>query len=419
MSKSYCKYVNISPKLNVNSQRVTDDVYRWPVIAGIAIGGLLLIPIVWCFGRLICCHTFRRKGPGGPKAPLNSKKSSVFHPPPSKGYKPAPQPPPYESPKSAQLNCDNQGKASPETPQPLPGKTPEICHDEDVELGRLDPAHAPNASMLAHQEPTPMARLSPINTRNPHDSLHRPHGSLQRPFSSQHMSPNSPHISFESLHRQHDPLQQRHDSLHASHNSLHAQNSFSDPLATDCPPHTYRPPSPPQPYSPFAPQRPYSPYSPQRPYSPYLPYSPVSPYATASTKYESSMFVEHQQPYRAYSPSVSTHYEPSIWNEPVELPSPYNKRPESLIFAQGSQTSLVDNKSTSDTLLLQPQNTPACRASPTQPETKDTYVQEQQSEPKQPTPKISPELHRELHPEVNPVTGGAPPARTLTPGRAL
>lgn len=386
---------------------------RWPVIAGIVIGGLLLIPIVWCCGRLICCHSLRSRGP---KSRQKSKQSSVFHPPPSQGYKPAPQPPPYESIKNAQLDVNNNGKASPETPQPLPVEAPDDRHGEDVELGRLDPAHAPNGAMLAHQKPTPMARLSPINTRNPHHSLHQPHNSLQQPFSAQYMSNNSLHASYDSLHRRHDTLQHRHDSLHALQSSLHAQDPFSDPLATDYPPHGYRPPSPPRLYSPFAPQRPYSPYSPQRACSPYLPYSPVSPYSTGTTKYESSMFVEHQQPYRAYSPSVSTHYEPSIWNEPIELPSPYNKRPESLIFAQDSQTQVVENKPTSDSLLLQPPNVPARRGSPTQPETKDTLMLEQQPEPKQLSSKVSPEPQ----PEVNTVTDSAPPpARTPTPGRAL
>lgn len=356
---------------------------RWPVIAGIAIGGLLLIPIVWCCGRLICCHTCRSRAG---KVPQNSKQSSVFHPPPSQGYKPAPQPPPYESPKSAQLDLNHKGTTSPETPRPWPGNAPENLRDEDVELGRLDRAHAPDTLMLAHQEPTPMARLSPINTQNPHHPLHRPHDSLQHPFSSQHMS---------------------HTSLHSSHNSMHAQNPFSDPLATDYPPHMYRPPSPP---------RPYSPYFPQRPYSPYLPYSPVSPYTTGTARYDSSIFVENQQPYRAYSPSVSTHYEPSSWNEPVELPSPYNKRPESLIFAEGTQTQLVESKATSDALYLQPEKEPQRRASPTQPESKDILLQVQQPETKQPSPKAS----RESQSEFNLVTGSAsPPARSATPGRAL
>lgn len=377
---------------------------RWPVIAGIAIGGLLLIPIVWCCGRLICCHALRRRGPKGLP---NSRQSSVFHPPPSQGYRPAPQPPPYESPKNAKTDISNQGNTSLETPQPLSGNAPENRHDEDMELGRLDASHAPNASIIAHQGPTPMARLSPINTRNPVGSLHRPHDSLQFPLSPRKMSHNSLHGSDDSLYRRHHSLQHRHNSIHASHNSLHAQNPFNDPLATDYPPHGYRPSSPP---------RPYSPYSPQRPYSPYSPYSPVSPYMTGTTKYESSMFVEHQQPYRAYSPSVSTHYEPSMWNEPVELPSPYNKRPASLIFAQGSQTQLVENKPTSDTLLVHPQKELAGRASPTQPETKDTRVQEQELEPKKPSSKIS----LGPQPDINLANGSAPPpVRTPTPGRAL
>lgn len=389
---------------------------RWPVIAGIAIGGLLLIPIVWCCGRLICSHAFRTRGRRGPKGPQTSKQLSGFHPPPSQGYKPAPQPPPYEPPKNAQIDCDNQRKVTPETPHPWPSKVPHDSSDEDVELGRLDPAHAPNASMLAHQEPPPMTRLGPVNMRNPHGSQHQPRDSLQHPFSSQHTSHSSPQGSCDSSHRGQDSSQHRHHSLHASHNSLHAQNPFNDPLATDYPLHEYRPPSPPRPYSPLVPQRPYSPYSLQRPYSPYSPYSPVSPYTTGTTKYEPSMLVEHQQPYRAYSPSVSTHYEPSIWNEPVELPSPYNKRPESLIFAPGSQAQLVEDKPMSDILPSQAQSEPARRASPPQSETKATAVQRQQPELDQPPPKIS----SEPQPEVNLVTGSAPPpARTPTPGRAL
>lgn len=128
------------------------------------------------------------------------------------------------------------------------------------------------------------------------------------------------------------------------------------------------------------------------------------------------MFVEHQPPYRAYSPSVSTQYEPSIWNEPVELASPYNKRPESLIFAQGAQSQLVENKPTPDTLLSQPQKAPTRRPSLTQKDTEDTLFQEQQSERKQLSPKISPEPQL----EVNLMTCSAPPpVRAPTPGRAL
>lgn len=364
----------------------------------------MLIPIVWCCGRLICCHALRRRGP---KSLPNPRQSSVFHPPPSQGYNPAPQPPPYEPPKNAKTDISNQGNTSLQTPQPLPGNARDNHHDEDMELGRLDASHAPNASIIAHQEPTPMARLSPINTRNPVGSLYRPHDSLQFPLSPRKMSHSSLHGSDDSLYRRHDSLQHRHNSMNASHNSLHVQNPFNDSLATDYPSHGYRPSSPP---------RPYSPYSPQRPYSPYSPYPPVSPYMTSTTKYESSMFVEHQQPYRAYSPSVSTHYEPSMWNEPVELPSPYNKRPASLIFAQGSQTQPVENKPTSDTLLVHSQKQPAGRASPTQPEIKDTPVQEQELEPKKPSPKIS----LGAQPDINLVNGSAPPpVRTPTPGRAL
>lgn len=378
---------------------------RWPVIAGIAIGGLLLVPIVWCFGRLVGYRTFRRRGPKGPQI---SKRSSVFHPPPAQGYKPAPQPPPYESSKNADLEFSSQGKISPEAPRPSPGKATDNLRDEDVELGRLDPAHMPNTSMLAHQEPPPLARLSPINTQNPHDPPHRPHDSMQHQFGSRHMSHNSLPGAYDSLHRRHDSLQHRHDSLLA-------QNPFSDLSATEAP-LGHRPPSLQQPYSPFVPQRSYSPYSPQQPVSPYLPYSPVSPYLNSTTKYESPMFAEHQQPYRAYSPSVSTHYEPSVWNEPVELPSPYNKRPESLVFAQGLQTPPVENKSVSDTMPFRPQKEPARRASPMQPETKDALVQEQRLEPKQLSPRTSPEPR----PDANIVTRGAPPpARTPTPGRAL
>ncbi|MCJ1471007.1 hypothetical protein MMC07_009655 [Pseudocyphellaria aurata] len=378
---------------------------RWPVIAGIAIGGLLFIPIIWCFARLVCCRTIRRRGP---KDPPSYKRSSIFHPPPSQGYKPAPQPPPYESPKNADLELSSQGKVSPEAPGPLPGKAIDDHRDEDVELGRLDPAHMPNASMLAHQEPPPMARLSPINTQNPHDPPHRPHDSMQNPFGARHMSHNSLPGAYESLHRRQDSSQHRHDSLRA-------QSPFSDLSATDSP-LGHRPPFVHRPYSPFVPQRSYSPYSPQQPYSPYLPYSPVSPYTTTTTKYESPMFAEHYQPYRAYSPAVSTHYEPSVWNEPVELPSPYNKRPDSLIFAQGLQSQSVENKSVFDTMPFQPQKEPAHRASPMQPETTDTLVQEQQHESKHLSPRISPEPPR----EADRVTGGAPPpVRTPTPGRAL
>lgn len=271
---------------------------------------MLLIPIIWGCARLICCRSRRRKGPKGGQF---SKPPSSIQSSPPQGYQPAP-PPLYDDPKTAQFDGSKPGAVKDDDLPPTPGwdqagqrKGPDGGHDEDVELGRLEPVHAQNAPMLAHQAPTPMARLSLINTRNLHDSLHRPH-----------------------------------QSLHASHNSQDLQNPFNDPPPADFPTHTYSSPAPPRPYSPYSPQKPPTPYSPQRPYSPY------SPYASSTPKYESAMFTESQQSYKAYSPSTSTQNEASSpHNEPVELASPYNKRPASIAFARDSQLQLAESKRTS------------------------------------------------------------------------
>lgn len=174
--------------------------------------------------------------------------------------------------------------------------------EEEIEMGHLNspsalapasapvpaPIPSPNPPLPTYRTERPMSRLAPLNTRNLHDSL------LVYPPSR--------------------PMQHQHDK--------YAQDQSGDATPTDS--------VPPQYYSPFSP-----------PQKSYAHLSMQFPYAASPIHREVSPFVEQPGPalgaYRAYSPALGPQ-RPSIvpQMEPVELASPFNRRPASIPLVPGA-----------------------------------------------------------------------------------
>lgn len=165
----------------------------------------------------------------------------------------------------------NSTSALAPAPAPAPSSTP-----------------SPNPPSPIYHPVRPMSRLTPLNTRNLHDSLlvYSPPG----------------------------PTQHQHDR--------YAHNRSGDATPTDS--------APPQYYSPFSP-----------PQKPYAHLSMQFPNATSPVHREASPFVEQPAStlgtYRAYSPALGQQRPSNATKmEPIELASPYNRRPESVPLVSGA-----------------------------------------------------------------------------------
>lgn len=234
----------------------------------------------------------------------------VISHPSSSPYKQEMQPPPYNSPETAQMNGILQTKPENDSLPDMPlyktagqKELPAMPQEEEIEMGHLNstsalaPASAPASAPAATPSPNPplptyradrpMSRLAPINTRNLHDSL--------------------------LVYPPPRPMQHQHDRY---------GQASGDATPTDS--------VPPQYYSPFSP-----------PQKPYAHLSMQFPYAASPVHREVSPFVEQPGPalgtYRAYSPALGSQ-RPSNppQREPIELPSPYNRRPQSIPLEPGA-----------------------------------------------------------------------------------
>lgn len=217
------------------------------------------------------------------------------------------QPPPYNSPETAQLNDIVQTKLNDDSLPPMPlhkaacqKELPARPQEEEIEMGHLNstsalapapalaPTPSPNPPVPIYHPGRPMSRLAPLNTRNLHDSL------LVYPPSR--------------------PMQHQHDR--------YAQDRSGDATPTDS--------VPPQYYSPFSPpQKPYAHLSMQFPYTT----SPVQREASPSVEQPASALGT----YRAYSPALGPQRPSNApQTDPIELASPYNRRPESIPLVPGA-----------------------------------------------------------------------------------
>lgn len=225
--------------------------------------------------------------------------------PSSSPYSQEMQPPPYpNSPQTAQVNGTTQTKADGDSLPLMPlykaasqKELPARPQEQEMEIGPPNstsaPAPAPtpslNPPLPTYHADRPMSRLAPLNTRNLHDSLliYPPPQSVQHP------------------------------------REKYAQDRSGDATPTES--------TPPQYYSPFSP-----------PEKPYAHLSMQFPYGASPVHREVSPFAEQPAPalgtYRAYSPALGTQRpstnSPQI--EPIELASPYNRRPQSIPFVPGA-----------------------------------------------------------------------------------
>jgi len=138
------------------------------VIIGIIIASVVTISIIICCVRCLCyglsCCCFRGRGR---KRARYADAPSAFNPAPYQGYQPANSPHGYAPPQFAQFDASRDrntmgGKVNEDSLPAMPSwdnakdrKVLDESHEDDVELGKLDPQKAP---MLAHQAPAPTAR---------------------------------------------------------------------------------------------------------------------------------------------------------------------------------------------------------------------------------------------------------------------
>ncbi|EXJ91384.1 hypothetical protein A1O1_04496 [Capronia coronata CBS 617.96] len=131
MSKNYCK---------------------WPAIVGIVVGSLIVLSLIWCFARCLCCgaefcsccNCCRRRD----RPPKYKDEYSRVPPAPYAGYQPAPVPMSYGNPNVPQFATfeDPSGKKiNEDSLPPMPSwdtatkrRIEERDAHADLEMGRLD-----------------------------------------------------------------------------------------------------------------------------------------------------------------------------------------------------------------------------------------------------------------------------------------
>jgi hypothetical protein len=135
---------------------------RWPAIAGIVIGSLVVISIVWCIIGCMCCGYTCCKGccsccrssGGGRKRSKHADEPPTYQNP-HNGYQPSPAPPVYDAPKYAQFDTPNRGsKPSDDALPHMPSwenattKKVEDTSAQDLEMNRLDPSTGQNVAAI-------------------------------------------------------------------------------------------------------------------------------------------------------------------------------------------------------------------------------------------------------------------------------
>lgn len=152
-----------------------DDFLRWPAIIGIIVASVVVISILICCVRCLCCgiscfDCFRGRGR---KRSKYADAPSGFMPAPYQGYQPANGPHSYAPPQYAQFEVGRSrnatgGKVNEDSLPSMPSwdtatnrQVMEESHDQDVEMGKIDPQKAP---MLAHQAPAPTGSHSELES---------------------------------------------------------------------------------------------------------------------------------------------------------------------------------------------------------------------------------------------------------------
>lgn len=228
---------------------------RWPAIIGIVIGSLIVLSIVFCCVRCLCCglecccgcfSCFNSCCPG-PRRHKGSKYAdgpSSYH-----GYQPAPAPPTYEPPKFASFDVSKKGgKTNGDSLPAMPSWDNAKTHKvedhsyDDVEMGRLDPHSQMSGAVpqtgrsgkggyneLGNSVGTPYSESAPsyrgADTENPYDlgaqKYHNPDQLTQHAptpagydrYGSPPMNtvePDHSHDGFQSPPQPYNPPQQYH-----------------------------------------------------------------------------------------------------------------------------------------------------------------------------------------------------------------
>ena len=209
------------------------------MIIAIIIASVVAISIIICCARCLCCglscccdclSCFRGRGR---KRARYADAPSAFNPAPYQGYQPANSPHGYRPPQFAQFDTGRNrntigGKVNEDSLPAMPSwdnaterKVFDETHEEDVEMGKLDPQKAP---MLAHQAPAPTTGYSHTGLPSP-GMPYQQHSATQGGDVGSHYGPGSPspysHNSSTGPQQYHSP----DDVL--VHHSMPSQQAYS------------------------------------------------------------------------------------------------------------------------------------------------------------------------------------------------
>ena len=287
---------------------------RWPVIIAIIIASLIVLSVVSCLVRCLCCglecccgifaccnaccpSPRGYSGRGRSARYADDPPPQKFQPSPYTGYQAPPSQPVYNPPPQqyAQFDATRKGangNALPAMPTYGNATSKRVVDDteEDVEMNNLDPHHEQKAPLVANQAPSPVGGH---NRRERLDELpYQQHandfgGDLGNPYGRGAASESSVYPSSSLLP---GVPNNSNPQLYSNNN---ASRSFTG--------------SPPRAYNGVAAQ-PYSSNGPPA-YNSNAPSSLRPGYQNSAPAYQQPAY---QQPtYSAYTPSESTRYEPS------------------------------------------------------------------------------------------------------------
>ena len=153
---------------------------KWPAIIGIIIGSAIIISILACCFRCLCCGlSFCPCGRRRSKRSKYPSGSSPFISAPYQGYQPANNPHGHTQPQFAQFDVSSNNKVHEDSLPAMPSwettSQKRVLQEEerhnDVEMGKLEQ----KAPMLAHQAPSPNTSYAEIGSEIPYQQ----HGAKQ------------------------------------------------------------------------------------------------------------------------------------------------------------------------------------------------------------------------------------------------
>ena len=153
---------------------------KWPAIIGIIIGSAIVISVLACCFRCLCCGlSFCPRGRRRSKRSTNPSRPSAFVPAPYQGYQPANNPHSYSQPQFAQFDVSKSNKVHEDSLPAMPSwetaSQKRVLQEDDshndVEMGKLEQ----KAPMLAHKAPSPNTGYAEMDSQIPYQQ----HGAKQ------------------------------------------------------------------------------------------------------------------------------------------------------------------------------------------------------------------------------------------------